>query len=374
MERTSIENYKKENEIDLDLAIGLATLDEKALTQLKNFSKDYILYCCGSERISRVSGKEPLSVEEFIRYCRNKLKISKNNEIKDFEERMYYWSLLNFYKSLLSQLMRMDDEVIKKFFVAIDQGTDSFYQLCEYILYNYDKQDLILKNLEKLKEIGISRFIFDECAVLDGDYTIVVLENREMSKQGKKVYGVKGVACDGEKVWFDQVDDDGYDFKSIGSSYVISYIKGTAFLDDVKMIIRSLGFDSKTLPTREELFDLEVLPEVDFELINKKTRVVNLSYSHECSLKVAEELLEHSRNLIFYLEYGGFNEKALEIKKQLIFLEAFIATAKGMSSSLASEYFKSGVVSPSELHELVEKKKRRELSKKVHPVTKKVTN
>lgn len=362
MKNSNIENYNKDNEVNIDSAIILASLDKDNLKKLSDFIFDYNLYCVCSERRMIMNRGKKITYEDFIDFCKSRFVDNENMMLDVFGNKLYYRSLFRNYKGLIQEIIKFSSEELKNFFDTFDNnvGIMSFCQLREYLFNNYEYKEDNLKKLKALKKLGIRGLVFDENAKIDGDYTMVVLENRVMQKKGKNLYGVKGYATDGDITWRVQMDSDGYDFSLDKANYIIKYVKGTAFLDDVCMVACNLNFDIESLPNKEELFDFSVLPNIDFDLIRKKTRAVNLVYTQECCLEYAKKLLKYNKELRDNLENGGFNNEALEMSKQLIFLESFINTCEKLGNDMGQGKYVDPLIEKIELNNFVAKRRSRD--------------
>ncbi len=185
--------------------------------------------------------------------------------------------------------------------------------------------------LFKLKELGIHEFQYSPRKDLDTRYS----EKYQAHACGKGTFDVRGVWSDGQKEWFSQIVDDGCSFKLHNANYIIEYYKGYKEPKQI-MTVRNLEFDASSLPTSDDLYNTEVYPEIDYEVVEAKTKEVNEVYSLHSIMLMVEKVITEVR--LFFSGLGVRGCEAFDFQSSIVEMENFIQNLSNLSDYLVSQY------------------------------------
>lgn len=304
------------NTINTDVAISLANLSKKSLEEFCGFLNDFIHYSTRSNFYKQLSNKNYFSIDEFVAFCQSKFGYS-DKKINSNEKKMYYRDLVRAYPNLLKEIMQSDEAFKNLYYEGIKKNINDYVDFVSYLYNNQIDKEVILKNLEEIKKIGINEFIFNPKESLDNVYTAKILENSLESRNNEKRYFVSSICSDGDKNWLNQTDEKYYPFTVKGAKYIIEYTKGSLFQDKVAMIVKDFNFDTETLPSVELLRDTSVLPDIDYDIINSKTRAVDITYALEEAMERGNLLQDSIQYLFRTLKNYGYDEEGDKILNEL---------------------------------------------------------
>lgn len=270
--------------LNIDSAIGIASLSKEAREDFQSFINEYRYYYYvinnKNEMLNR-DYKYNFNVDDFMAFCSIKLGDIKDVKIKS-PLRVYYLSLINHHKIFLSEMLKYQD----KFYNLLRNIHNDYDFKCDnincYGFINYlnsldeDNISKILLNLVEIKKRGIYDIIFDENLILDNNYAISVIKNTNEFNDNKKRYMVIGTLCDGVKDNYSKLGEDTYTYDAKDVKFVIRFSKGTTNDFDISFVCNDLMFDNKLLPSYQELHDTEVVPNIDYKKIDTECMYADL--------------------------------------------------------------------------------------------------
>lgn len=243
--------------IETNLATSMLLLNNEEIKKLQEFIGEF----------SKVKQDKKFSWVSFVDSVVSELKIVeyKGYLYHKHYVKAEYKDIINKYDKILRKLIHLEILLPIYRIISDEESKKQFMKFTDYILNNESNQAVMMENLSKMLELGIDNFDYTPNNSLDGVYDMYVCQGIEPS-----VYSVRGIASDGNKIWLSQEIDSKFELFLNDANYVIKYNKNTLIRDNVSMVVKDLTFDSNSLPTKEELYDPRVLPDINYEKVREK--------------------------------------------------------------------------------------------------------
>lgn len=265
--------------ISVDYINRLARLDDNSLNELKELILEYPnIMNVLKEKVSMWhDGWEIFSTSATDVLSNGNLLIKPLSELE---------SIITKHKDIIKNMVDL------KFLHFV---YDTFYDVnkrCDLLNAIDDiikNKNLVMDNMTKFMGLGIKDFEYNTRDNIDGRYAIYINYNPDTSFK-ECSYGSDGVCSDGIKKWMHQFGYYYY-FELTNAKYVIVYKKR---IDDryneVEVIVNDLNFDTNTLPNACELYDLSVVPYVDYEETKEQTALLKHN-------NIKSDLLKESKKM-----------------------------------------------------------------------------
>ena len=346
--------------ISTRLAIGLLNeLDGESLVELNRFILDFKKHYRNSIQLQdsfKGSKGSFFDLEKFISYVKSKLEISTEKVKISTYQNVMAWSFIVGYKKLLKSLLK-DENLFRELFTTILSKKERISsEFIQYLADNSAEKERFLEVLNKINELGIKQFQYDPSIDLNGKQYAYIQRNNELSTPTKTKYMVISIVSDGKKEWEPQQTEDVYNFELRDANYIIEYKKGSRAGNYVKMAANNLDFEPETLPTKEELEDLSVLPkDIDIERIKKMTDAVNIIDANKNVYEQLNKLEKNLDRLIKTLGKADISSQRIEsYSKDFSQLKQELETLK---SDTIPKYLNNQNLSPQKIRRLLQKTK-----------------
>ena len=253
---------------------------------------------------------------------------------KDFRK----WDFVHMYHSIMNEnkiITRYNSEKICEDFIQkyyyilhlfdkrdfIFTDIDKSKDIYNILKKNYDQKDEVLLRLNKLIEIGITNFDYDENYNFNETHKLLTGEflgrNNEECING-------GVATDGTITFSTPIENNAYGeeviypYKIKDANYFISYTRmckmhpytGELYEQigcNNEMVVKNLLFDINTLPTYEELNDFDVLPRLNYAEIEYKKDLFKQKEDLVSKIIEIDKLEEKIDNISLRLKHIRYN-------------------------------------------------------------------
>ena len=225
-----------------------------------------------------------------------------------------------------------------------------------YCINNYPDKQKIIDNLNKMKEIGINEFELCIGENFDGKYIIKIQENINESTMAAKKYCIQGYCTDTPRQNIEEIESGVYAFDIKKAKYIIKYIKGSLSQDKVIMKVNSLNFDKETLPKKEELYNISVLPNIDFIKIKQQKQVVDFNFQTQITISQAQKLLKESEQLLIQFRLNNLTKESATISSQLETVKLLIENLKRIEEEQIAHQLNNMTITKAELHTLTKRK------------------
>ncbi len=242
---------------------GLAKLDDNSLNEIKELIQEYpnIIDILNDKVTRWHKGWEIFSISVTDVLSNGNLLIKPLSELE---------SIINKYKDIIVKLIDLN---------FLPTVYDTFYdekKRCDLLNAIDDiikNKNLVMENMNKFIELGIKDFEYNLRDNIDGRYAIYINYNPDTSFK-ESSYGSDGVCSDGIKKWKHQFGYYYY-FDLENAKYAIVYKKRIDDkYNDIYVIVKDLKFDTNTLPNNRELYDLSVVPYVDYQKTKEQTALL----------------------------------------------------------------------------------------------------
>lgn len=341
--------------INTELLINLMNLSEESLSEIDRLLEDLNSNNITKDRYFSIQLKEKFNIDDFLNYCKYELKLAPKP--KKNINMIFYKKIFNSHKKILTEIIT-NEEVFNYFYTILQTKfteklqisnlkLKEYQDIISYLYYNYHKKDVIINNLNKIKQLGIDKLEFIPGQKLKEKYFIVIQENNTTSK-----YCIRGFYTDKEMKYIYQPEENVYEFEVINPKYKIEYTKGSLSQDKIKMKATKLDFDPNTLPTKAELTDSKLLPKIDLDIIKRKIQITNFNYTSNIALKSAGELISYTNELLKHLEIAGSKEQYDKLKTQLEYVKEFINSLDKNQKEQIENYINEKIITRSELQNL----------------------
>ncbi len=260
--------------VSVDYINRLAILDNNSLYELKRFIDNYSSW-------SRILNKN----DAFFNNSWYAFEATVHIELSDGE---YYFSkpvsevlkCIREYKKILS---KVDDlGILKSVYQTFndDNARNAMFSIINALIVD---RNCVKNNMEKFMDLGITDFEFNPYRNLDKSYKSYI----DVSSEDRTLYAVNGVYSDGIRTLRKDCGNICY-LGVKDAKYVIEYYKIKDGRYKINVNVRNLRFNAKSLPTKEKLCDINVIPdyfnydEVLKEFDSKKCKELTIGIIGKC--------------------------------------------------------------------------------------------
>lgn len=224
--------------------------------------------------------------------------ILKTNNIKKIFNNLFlnteYKTIIIKYKSIIEMLIE------KNIFNEFIENTP--IELLDYLTVNYSKKmqykEIINKiNLGHIKELYFMPELDFE---IKGSMELSVSKYTDGETNVCKYHVTNGIYSDGDVTWLHQSQNNIYSYNVVNANYIIQYSKGKLIniYNPVKMIVKNFDFDVNTIPSFEDLNNISVCPNMDYNLLNNRINAINIIENLESTSNLLYNLLNNSEELL----------------------------------------------------------------------------
>lgn len=274
-----------------------------------------------SDNYGDITYQEIYNIVTFPKHLKKKNNIFKTNIFNLFKK---YQTILN--KIFKTGLLRLVVDVSKGMLYSYD-----FDGLLDNIMYSNDEgKKIILDNLKRIKELGISELSYSRSEHMKNRINVM-----ELGEQGDPHHILFGFYSDGTPKWEKsegQIEyeicgvknkiyvDNSYEVCIEDMSYIIEFIKTSQGITKITMTLSKLNFDAFTLPSYKELYDLNIWQKLgderteaieninvlinssetlkrNFEEIEKRLTILQGTEHYKEALQMAKKLCNMTNNL-----------------------------------------------------------------------------
>lgn len=312
--------------METNIVKKILDLDESDFKQLRNF----IL-----ELESEISFNKDPFFYEFNRVLQRELEKKK---FHIFEPP--YYLFIDKYRDLLKKIVKNELLTDIKYFISFNNSKKSFFEVLSYLEKNYANKDRIIININKMLEIGILKFNFSKEI---SQNRFIVVENKKDNR-----YILKSIYSDGEQSWVRH--KKGYSVDVVNPSYIINYHKDNYFgLYNVSMILNNLEFETDTLPSYEELHDINIWQHIDRKSINEKSDAIDNINKLLKDATITENLLKDLSLDVEKIKFLSGNLDYEQTLNRLSNLKELSTLLIKLSTLASSSYEQAKIICKSEI-------------------------
>lgn len=274
----------------VSLQVLKTILNFKLENDIENFINDFDKY--KNERkinygIFELVAKRELKIKDEDTYFHRDYKRFFGNIIYKLDSQGY--NLIKTYGYLLTIFIENNC-----FVELIIDHENNLLEIINYIKKNNNKKEQIKRIINKLLYIGINTIDFNEYYQFDDVYKIGSDEN------------ISIIYSDSPKNWL-MKNNNTYYFTLSNAHYIIG-CRNLTFRNGIIMKLNSFDFDINTLPSKSELFDIDLDNIIDYKDVCLKTSIIN-------SANKIDEIIENIDGLINL--YRTFLTDLLESNKDV---------------------------------------------------------
>ena len=268
---------------------------------------------------------------------------------KRLKKKTFFFDFVNTNTEFLEELIRLD--VLKYIFKfgSHNNTTTAFCKLLEHIIQNYDNKQLILQNMSELEKLLIESVYYEyepNAFELEEKTGIEVYEHGAKETEG---YTVSSFFTDGKVNW---TKDDGileYEIKDFhfqknskhayrtyvsDCSYILSYTKSSECTSGILMIINRLDFDTKSLPSFEDLYS-----STKWQVLgNEETKAIDDIGLLLSNCNILKTNMDDIKNMLSQLSNTEEYKQALLLSKKLC------NVMENLSIIMLNNYKKEGLI------------------------------
>ena len=312
--------------METKIAKKILDLDEKNFKQLRTFI---------SELESEISLNQDSFFYQFSKALQREL---EKKRFHIFESP--YCLFIDKYRDLLKVITANDLLNDIKYLISFNSSKKTFLQFLSYLEKSYENKDKMNININKIQEIGISKFVFSQEPL---EKNFIVVERKQDIR-----YQIKSIYSDGKQSWLRH--EKGYSVEVDNHSYIIKYHKESSFgLHSVEMLLNSLEFDTDTLPSYEELHDINVWQHIDRKRIKEKSDAIDNINKLLLDADMIEKLLEGLSSDIEKIQFLAGNLDYEQTLNGLSNLKELSVLLVKLSTLASSSYQQSNFISKSEI-------------------------
>lgn len=289
-------------------------------------------FCFYSKYVSKKKNK---NIENNIWLLINKPKNkAEENIIKYFEN--------NIENNLWYQCaIGMDNEKINYFYDNIKE--------C-----NLSNKD-VLDRLEKLKELGIEKMVYNKYTKFSEEYKCM--------KYGIQEKKIEWTFTDGEKKYIPSFSSNEYRFKTTNAKYIYIY-KKEGWLSKNEFIFNSFDFDIDSLPSKEEL-ENPWIDQVKIARLSQKEEAIVNTYNLEKSTEIILKELKQMKQLLNSISLEQVDYENLKtLCSMLKHIEGFEKDKDKLIDLIISKYENVGYLAKEEMQQELVRLKKIKLTKK----------
>lgn len=326
----------------IELIKNLFKFNEEELGKIKKFT---------SLLNHAVNSDSNFNIDE---YYRDFIKLLERH--KKLKRKTYFFDFVKPNTDFFEELIKYD--VLKYIFEYSKNNntTISFCSLIDHIIVNFDRRSIMIENMSQLQQLDFESI----CYVYDSKHFEEVskyVEVYEIGKRDDQQYLISSFFTDGEVNWnkelidieyevsnqFFETQTDGYIASVESPNYMLYYTKGTNIETIKSLYLNRLDFDTKTLPSYNELYSMNE----NQKLGNDETEAINNINTLISNCSVLRANVQDIERILSQLKGTERYEQALILSKKLCNIMEVLTVI------LANSYQKDNIISEETLQKII---------------------